>query len=110
MKTKIIYFCIIFFITMLSSCSTFTFTTSLKTDDAVQLPLFKNTPNECYYLDDFMPIPDSLVVGKSGSLNLRYYTYAAAKYKQWKNRKVILSFYSTDNRCWSLFEESYMIR
>ncbi len=100
----------IIFIILLPSCSTVSVSASLKADEAVNLPMFKNTANECYYLDDFMPIPDSMVVGKSGALHLRYYTYNAAKYKQWKNRKVILSFYSTDDHCWSLFEESYTIR
>ena len=111
MKTiaKYVYVPIIVLV-LLSGCSTMSVSTSLKTDEAVNLPMFKNTANECYYLDDFMPIPDSMVVGKSGALHLRYYTYNAAKYKQWKNRKVILSFYSTDDHCWSLFEESYSIR
>ena len=111
MKTVLKCICISIALSMLlSGCSTVSVSASLKADEAVNLPMFKNTANECYYLDDFMPIPDSMVVGKSGALHLRYYTYNAAKYKQWKNRKIILSFYSTDDHCWSLFEESYTIR
>src|SRR5690349_10250226 len=34
--------------------------------EAVYLPFLKNTPNECYYLDEFMPVPDGLVSGKNG--------------------------------------------
>ena len=74
----------------------------------VQVPYIRNTANECYYLDDFMPVPNHLVTGKTGSLNLRYYTYQAATYKEWVNQHVILSFYTHDDRCWSLFEESYI--
>ncbi len=76
----------------------------------VTLPFIKNTPEECYYLDEFMPVPDSLVPGKSGSLSLRYYTYGLANYKDWEKKQVILSFYSSDERCWSLFEEYYVAR
>lgn len=74
----------------------------------VSLPYIKNTANECYYLDEFMPIPDSLVSGKSGRLRLRYYTYKSAQYKDLKDKHIILSFYSSDEKCWSLFEEYYM--
>ena len=59
--------------------------------------------------NEFMPTPDSMVSGRSGNLGLRYYTYKSANYKDWKRQFVILSFYSTDDRCWSLFEEYYMI-
>ncbi|SME89606.1 hypothetical protein [Pseudobacteriovorax antillogorgiicola] len=76
--------------------------------DGVQLPYIKNTANECYYLDEFMPIPDNLVSGRSGKLRLRYYTYKSALYKDYKNKHIILSFYSTDEQCWSLFEEYYV--
>ena len=75
---------------------------------SVDLPFIKNTADECYYLDEFMPVPDGLVNGRSRSLNLRYYTYRAANYKDWESRHVILSFYSQDNKCWSLFEEYYV--
>jgi hypothetical protein len=76
--------------------------------DAVYLPFIKNTPNECYYIDDFMPVPDGMVRGKTGSLNIRYYSYKSATYKDWEQKHIILSFYSQDDRCWSLFEEYYV--
>jgi hypothetical protein len=75
----------------------------------VYIPFIKNSPNECYFLDEFMPVPDGLVKGKTGSLNLRYYTYKSANYKDWQATHIILSFYSQDDRCWSLFEE-YLIK
>lgn len=78
------------------------------TQEGITLPFIKNSSNECYYLDEFMPTPNSLVTGKSGSLNLRYYTYNFAKYKEWEERPIILSFYSRDDHCWSLFEEYYV--
>jgi hypothetical protein len=72
----------------------------------VEIPYMKNSANECYYLDDFMPLPDRLVTGKHGTLGLRYYSYNSANYKDFDPRqKIILSFYSHDSRCWSLFEE-----
>lgn len=92
----------------LAGCSTLGLSARVNTVDTVQLPYIKNSANECYYLDEFMPVPDSLVSGQSGQLKLRYYTYKAAHYKDWDNRHVILSFYSRDDRCWSLFEEYYM--
>jgi hypothetical protein len=52
-----------------------------------------------------MPTPDSLVTGKNGGLWLRYYTYSSAIYKVWNKEKIMLAFFSKDNRCWSLFEE-----
>lgn len=76
--------------------------------DSVYLPFMKNSPNECYFLDDFMPTPDGLVSGKSGSLDLRYYSYRTANYKEWRLKEVMLSFYSKNGRCWSLFEEYYV--
>lgn len=76
--------------------------------DAVHVPFLKNSPNECYYLDEFMPAPDGLVSGKSGSLDLRYYTYKTANYKEWRLKGIMLSFYSKNGRCWSLFEEYYV--
>ena len=86
--------------------------TVVKLDGAgpVHIPYLKNTANECYYLDEFMPVPDNLVTGLSGSLKLRYYTFKAANYKDWAEREVVLSFYSRDDKCWSLFEESYIIQ
>ena len=102
MKTLILP--IIIFFTV--SCETVVKTSM---DTAVQLPFFKNSNNECYYLDDFMPMPDALVTGESGSLKLRYYTYKAANYKKWHNNSIVLYFYSSDNKCWSLFEEYYVV-
>jgi hypothetical protein len=72
---------------------------------AVQLPFLRMESEECYYVDDFMPTPDSLVTGKSQGLFLRYYVYKKALYKFWNDEKVMLAFFSRDNRCWSLFEE-----
>jgi hypothetical protein len=77
-------------------------------NEAVMIPFLKNTPNECYFLDEFMPVPDGLVSGKNGSLDLRYYTYKTANYKDWRLKGVMLSFYSRNGRCWSLFEEYYI--
>lgn len=95
---------------LLSACFSTACTTYFRTQTAetVQLPFIKNTPNECYYLDEFMPVPDSLVSGQAGHLKLRYYTYKAASYKEWDNKSIILSFYSKDEKCWSLFEEYYV--
>lgn len=93
-------------VSVLTACQTATL--GFKTDQATALPFLKNTPNECYYLDEFMPVPDGLVNGKSGSMNLRYYSYKAANYKDWQQKEIILSFYSKDDRCWSLFEEYYV--
>ena len=76
--------------------------------DPTYLPFLKNSPNECYFLDDFMPVPDGLVSGKSGSLDLRYYSYKTANYKDWTAKAIMLSFYSRNGRCWSLFEEYYI--
>jgi hypothetical protein len=91
-----------------TGCAVLGFGTRIKTAEGVHLPFIKNSANECYYLDEFMPVPDGLVSGKSGTLNLRYYNYKAANYKNWRDKQVILSFYSADNRCWSLFEEYYV--
>jgi hypothetical protein len=76
--------------------------------DPTFLPFLRNSPNECYYLDDFMPVPDGLVTGKSGNLDLRYYSYKTANYKEWNTKAIMLSFYSRNGRCWSLFEEYYI--
>ena len=80
----------------------------IRDNNGLVLPFMKNTANECYYLDEFMPVPNSVVSGKSGSLSLRYYTYNSAIYKDWPEQQVILSFYSQDDRCWTLFEEYFV--
>jgi hypothetical protein len=91
---------------MFVGCKTLFFAPSTG-PQAVQLPYLKNNANECYYLDDFMPTPDGLVSGRSGAMNLRYYTYKTASYKELRSVQVNLAFYSSDQRCWSLFEEFY---
>ena len=88
----------------LSACAT----TSGEDSDNLVLPFIKNSANECYYLDEFMPTPDNLVTGRTGSLSLRYYTYKHATFKDWQKKNIVLSFYSQDERCWSLFEEYYI--
>ncbi len=90
-----------------ASCQTVKswFEVKVRPSTSVQLPFIKNSANECYYLDEFMPIPDSMVTGKSGPVSLRYYTYRGAKYKEWADQNIVLSFYSQDQKCWSLFEE-----
>jgi hypothetical protein len=72
---------------------------------SVILPFMRMDGGECYYLDDFMPTPDNMVSGKSAGLFLRYYTFRSATYKVWDRERVMLAFFSRDNRCWSLFEE-----
>lgn len=89
----------------LSGCQT---AVSTGPSDAVHLPFLKNSPNECYYLDQFMPVPDSLVSGKNGAMDLRYYSYRTANYKEWRIKQIMLSFYSKNGLCWSLFEEFYV--
>lgn len=76
--------------------------------EGVHLPFLKNSPNECYFLDEFMPVPDGMVAGKNGTLDVRYYTYKIANYKEWRLKEVMLAFYSTNGRCWSLYEEYYV--
>lgn len=76
--------------------------------EPVHIPFLKNSANECYYLDEFMPVPDGMVTGKSGQLDLRYYSYKTANYKEWRLKEIMLSFYSKNGRCWSLFEEYYV--
>ena len=76
--------------------------------DPTYLPFLRNSPNECYFLDDFMPVPDGLVTGRSGNLDLRYYSYKTANYKEWMTKAIMLSFYSRNGRGWSLFEEYYI--
>ena len=75
---------------------------------SVTLPYLRLESSECYYLDDFIPTPDTLVTGKNNGLFLRYYTYKLANYKSWTERNLMLSFYSRDNRCWSLFDEALL--
>jgi len=93
------------FMSLLAACQT---AVSMKPEQPVILPFIKNNPNECYYLDEFMPVPDNVVAGRSGSMSLRYYTYKMANYKDWQHKQIVLSFYSKDDRCWSLFEEYYV--
>ena len=95
------------FFFILTGCETIV---KLEGRTPVSLPYIKNTANECYYLDEFMPVPDSMVSGESGSLRVRYYTYKFANYRNWQNREIILSFYSRDEKCWSLFEEFYLVQ
>ncbi len=72
----------------------------------VSLPFLRlEQAGECYFIDDFLPTPDSLVSGKTSNLFLRYYTYWNARYKYWSDVGVMLAFYSRDMRCWALFEE-----
>ena len=72
---------------------------------SVELPFLRMEPTECYFLDEFLPTPDSLVTGRAKGLYLRYYTFNTAVYKIWEKEKIFLAFFSKDNRCWSLFEE-----
>lgn len=97
---------IIFLVIGLTACKTMLPVPDLAAQP-VNVPYLKNSANECYYLDDFMPTPDGLVSGKSGAMNLRYYSYKTASYKEWKGVQINLAFYSSDLRCWSLFEEYY---
>ena len=92
----------------LSSCGLLSLSARVKTADSVKLPFLKNSAEECYFLDEFMPLPDRMVTGRSGALGLRYYSYQAANYKDWEDQQIVLSFYSRDDRCWSLFEEYYV--
>jgi len=88
---------------MVCSCQTLLTVQPVK---PANVPFMKNAPTECYFLDDFMPIPDSMVVGRSSGLGVRYYTYNMANYKDYEKLKIILAFYSRDDKCWSLFEET----
>lgn len=96
---------IVMLVLLCTGCAIFT---RVKTTDTVQLPFLKNSAEECYYLDEFMPLPNRMVTGQSGTMGLRYYSYNAAHYKDWRNNRIVLAFYSRDERCWSLFEE-YLI-
>jgi hypothetical protein len=109
MSAKILGIILLMAITLpLASCRTLFSSTELA-PLTVQLPYMKNSSNECYYLDEFMPTPDALITGRNGNLALRYYSYKGASYKEWQNTKINLSFYSNDMRCWSLFEEFYTL-
>lgn len=77
-------------------------------DEGLVLPFIKEEPSECYYLDDFMPVPNNMVSGKAMAMNVRYYTYEDAYYKDWPKRRVTLGFYSQDQKCWTLYEEYYL--
>jgi len=90
----------------LASCKTM-FSPPTFSAQPVNVPYLKNSSNECYFLDDFMPTPDGLVSGRSGAMNLRYYSYKVANYKELQRMQINLAFYSSDLRCWSLFEEFY---
>ncbi len=109
MSKKILGFCVITFLSLMnfSGCRTLGGSVKVKAADPVQIPFIRNSANECYFLDEFMPTPDGMVTGKTGILSLRYYTYKAASYKDWGDKQIVLSFYSRDDRCWSLFEEYY---
>lgn len=100
---------IIFFILLNTSCASY-FSTKKITSEGLTLPFIKNTANECYFLDEFMPVPNNMVTGRTGSISLRYYTYHSAFYKDWPESQIVLSFYSTDERCWSLFEEYFVVQ
>lgn len=76
--------------------------------EPVSIPFLKNSANECYYLDEFMPVPTEMVTGRTGSMDLRYYNYKLANYKEWELTGIMLKFYSRNGRCWSLFEEYYI--
>ena len=99
----------IFIILAVGSCKSVGFDPGPKSQIQVNvnLPYLNNSSNECYYLDEFMPSPDSLVTGESGSLNLRYYTYLRANYKEYEGDTIYLSFYSLNQKCWSLYEEAF---
>src|SRR5688500_16015751 len=104
-KTTLVSILALVLVLAASGCKT---AVSTGPGDPVYLPFMKNTANECYYLDEFMPTPDGMVSGKSGSLDLRYYSYRTANYKEWRLKEIMLSFYSRNGRCWSLFEEYYI--
>ncbi|MEZ4742543.1 MAG: hypothetical protein R3B45_08860 [Bdellovibrionota bacterium] len=97
---------ILFIVTIIVSCATNS-QIGENLIPPIELPFIKNSPEECYFLDEFMPVPDKLVPGKTGSLGLRYYTYNLANYKDWDHKQITLSFYSVDDQCWYLFEEYY---
>ncbi|KAB8027738.1 hypothetical protein [Fluviispira multicolorata] len=90
----------------LSACNTAPTVVRGPPPQPVNLPFLRlEQAGECYYIDDFLPTPDSLVNGKTSNLYLRYYTYWNARYKYWSEVGIMLAFYSRDMRCWALFEE-----
>ena len=61
MAKKLIYISILLnYLLLATGCTTYFRT---QTAETVRLPFIKNTSNECYYLDEFMPIPDGMVSG-----------------------------------------------
>jgi hypothetical protein len=90
---------------LVQSCAFF----ERRPEDILSLPLLKNSPNDCYFVDDFMPIPKNLVTGKNGATHTRTYMYGSANYKDVYRKNIVLSFYSHDLKCWSLFEELYLV-
>lgn len=90
---------------MLSAC----WTVKYREPVPVYLPFMKNNANECYYVDEFLPVPDSMTTGRTEGLALRYYRYKSATYGEYQNKHVVLAFYSRDNSCWSLFEEYFVV-
>ena len=106
---QIFIFVVIFF--GVFSCSTVPEERRPAPFSPVFLPFLRmEQAGECYYIDDFLPTPDRMVTGKSMGLHLRYYTYWNARYKYWTDVGIMLSFYSKDMRCWSLFEEYVLPR
>lgn len=103
-KTSLLFY-LALSLAIVAGCQT---SVAVKPEEPVALPFLKNTPNECYFLDDFMPTPERIVSGRSGSAKLRYYVYKIAKYKDTQYNQVVLAFYSGDDRCWSLYEERYI--
>ncbi len=102
-----------FIIFVCNSCNSISTTTVVRgpAPAPVILPFLRlEQAGECYFIDDFIPTPDSLVTGKTNGLNLRYYTYWNARYKFWSDVGIMLSFYSKDSRCWALFEEYILPR
>ena len=85
----------LFIVLNLASCRTVLGGSNL-TPVSVQVPYMRNSSNECYFLDEFMPTPDSMVTGRNGTLSLRYYSYKGASYKEWANSKINLAFYSKE--------------
>jgi hypothetical protein len=105
-KNKLCVTVALILFSMSTSCISMPPDTRAMAQAPVVLPFLRlEQGGECYFIDDFMPTPDSLVMGKATGLSLRYYTYWNAQYKYWSEVGVMLSFYSRDNRCWSLFEE-----
>ena len=78
---------------------------NIKRAAPVDLPLLINTANECYYIEDFLPVPNNILSGQSGKYAVRKYFYKNANYKDKLETDMMLSFYSKDGRCWSLYEE-----